>query len=92
METRNRKVPHPCVVDINQEGYLGSKESQPHTSPHSLGFQCQKDKFPLTSGCKNQWGLGQRKKLQDSQVSPLEGPTMDLGLTQTHSLSAPALA
>ena len=28
-------VLHSRVVDKNQEGYLGSEESQPHTRPHS---------------------------------------------------------
>ena len=52
-------VPHPHVVGKNWEGYPGSKRSQPHTRPSSPGFQCQED--PITSGCKNQWGLRMRK-------------------------------
>ena len=39
-------VPYPYVVDKNQEGYLRSKESKPHTRPPSPGFQCQEDKSP----------------------------------------------
>ena len=31
--------------------------------------------IPITSGCKNQWGLGQQKKLHDSPEAPLKGPT-----------------
>ena len=35
---------------------------------------------PKTSGCKNQWGLEQWRKLWESQAFPLKGPTTDLGL------------
>ena len=40
-----RRVSHSCVVDKNQEGYLGSKgylgseQSQPQARPHSPEFQ-----------------------------------------------------
>ena len=40
------EVPNPDAVDKNQEGYLGSKGSQPHTRPPTPGFQCQEDKSP----------------------------------------------
>ena len=36
------------------------------------------------SSCKNQWGLGQQKKLQDSQETPLKGLTKVSGLMQTY--------
>ena len=49
--------PIPTWIKI-WEGYLRSKEPQPHTMPPSPGFQCQENNFPQTSGCKNQWGLG----------------------------------
>ena len=39
-------VPHPCVVDKNREGCLGSKASQPYTRPLNPGFQCQESKSP----------------------------------------------
>ena len=42
----------------------------------------------ITFGYQKQWGLGQWKKLQDSQESPLKWSTMDLGHIQTHSLWA----
>ena len=43
-------VLHPHVVHKNQEGYLRSKGSRPHTRLPCLGFQCQEDKsaeFPV---------------------------------------------
>ena len=43
-EVVERAVPHSCVVDKNQEGYLRSERSQPQARPHSPGFQHQKDK------------------------------------------------
>ena len=41
-----QEVPHPHVVDNNQEGYSASKRSQPHTRQPSPGFQCQIGKSP----------------------------------------------
>ena len=35
-------------------------------------------------------GVGWKKKLQESQESPLKGPKTDLALTETHSLWASA--
>ena len=75
--------PTSPVVDKNQEGYLGSARPQAQTRPPSPGFQRQEDKPPIPSGCKKQWGFGQQKKLQHSQETPLKGPAMDSGLTQT---------
>ena len=46
MEMWNGCFSLPHVVDKNQEGYLGSEGSQPHTIPPSPGFQCQEDKSP----------------------------------------------
>ena len=37
-------VPHSHMVDKNQEGYLGSEQSQPQARPHNPEFQCQEDK------------------------------------------------
>ena len=34
-------VPHPHVVDKNQEGYLRGEGTETHTRPSSPGFQCQ---------------------------------------------------
>ena len=67
-------VSHSCAVDKNQEGYHGSEQSWPQARPHVQGFQCQEDKAP-TSGYKNQWRLGQWKKLPISQESLFKGPT-----------------
>ena len=38
--------PHPCVVNKNQEGYLGSQRSQPKSRLHSPVFQHWEDKSP----------------------------------------------
>ena len=83
-------VPHPRVVDKNQEGYLRSERSQPHIRPRSPGFQCQEDKSPQLLALKISGGWGSGRNC-NSQLSPLKGPTMDFGHTQTHSLWAPAL-
>ena len=56
-----RTVPHLRVVDKNQEGYLGSEQSQPQPKPQSPGFQHWKKKKTITSGYKNLWGLGQQR-------------------------------
>ena len=42
----DRLVPHPRVVDKNQERYVRSEGSQPHTRPSSPGVQCQEEKSP----------------------------------------------
>ena len=39
-----KAVPHLCVVDKNQEGYLGSEQSQTQERLHSPGFQHQGNK------------------------------------------------
>ena len=39
-------IPHSCEVDKNQEGYLGSKRSQPQARLYSTGFRYQGDKSP----------------------------------------------
>ena len=39
-------VPHSCVVDNNQEGYLRSEKSQPQARPNSPSFQLWEDKSP----------------------------------------------
>ena len=86
-------VSHSGVVDKNPRG-CGSN-TQEQRIPAS--DQTTQPRVPMpgrsasiTSGYKIQWGLGQWKKLWDSQESPLKGPTADLGLTQTHSLWASA--
>ena len=42
-QSHGQEVPHPRVMDKNQEGYLSSKVSQAYTRQPSLGFQCQED-------------------------------------------------
>ena len=39
-------VPHSHVVNKNQEGHLGSEQSQSQARPHSPGFQHWEDKPP----------------------------------------------
>ena len=43
---------HVWWIKISEE-YLGSEESQSHTRPLSLGFQCQEDKSPQFLAAKN---------------------------------------
>ena len=53
-------VLHPCVVDKNQERYLGSEGSCAHTRPPSPGFQCKEDKSLQLLAVKDtgSWGGG----------------------------------
>ena len=45
-------APQSHVVDKNQEGHLGSQQSQSQARPHSPGFQKQEDKPPLPLAVK----------------------------------------
>ena len=66
--------PHSRVVDKNWEGFRGSSEPSPR--PHRTAQGSSAGKInPYNSGCKDQWGLGQWKKLPDFQVTPLKGTT-----------------
>ena len=69
-----------------REGYLESEGF--HARPPR---QCSSTRkiSPITSGCKNQQGLSQWKKLLDFQIVPLKKLTHEV--IQTHSLWAPAL-
>ena len=90
-------VPHPHMVVKNLEGYVGcrcisweARGSQPHTRPTVKGSSSGKIKphnFWLwkTSRTIAEWDRG----LLKSQAVPLKGPAQRL--TQTHTLSAPAL-
>ena len=67
-------VPHSHVVGGSGEGYLGSKvivaagqTAQPRVSV--LGRL-----IPLTSVCKNKWGLGWGKELPGFQETRFRGP------------------
>ena len=53
-------VSHPRVVDKNLGGISRDQGvTASHQAPQP-GFQCQEDKSPTTSGCKNQQGLSWR--------------------------------
>ena len=54
-------VPHPCVVDKNWEGYLGSKRYQPQARSHSPAFQLWEDKSPYLLVIKTSGGWGSRR-------------------------------
>ena len=65
---QNGLISHPCVVNKNSGGM---SQEQGVTAPQldpSPGFQCQEDKSPPTSGCKNQRALSQWKKLLKPQA------------------------
>ena len=81
-------VPHPCAVDKNWEGYFGSEGSQPHARPPAQGSSARKIS-PHNFWLWKPVGQSQWKKLLDSQAVLYKRPTH--GLTQTHSLWAPAL-
>ena len=51
--------PTSHLVDKNQKGYLGSKQSQPQARPQSPGSQLQEDKSPQLLAVKISVGLGQ---------------------------------
>ena len=57
-EMQNGLVPHPHEPNKNQEGYLRSKWSQPHTRPFSPEFQCQEDESPQLLAVKTSGDLG----------------------------------
>ena len=59
-QTQNKLLSYPCVVDKNSEGYLRSKQAQPHTRSRSPGFQCQEDKSPqlLATKISRDWVSG----------------------------------
>ena len=76
-EMQNRWVPHPCMVDKNQEGYLRNKGSQPHTCSPSPGFHARKRSL-YNFWLKNQWDWSWWKKLLDSLAVPLKGPIWNI--------------
>ena len=75
MEARNGWS-HTHVLWMKIERVTSGEGSQPHTRPHSPGFQCQ-GSSAINSGFKNQWGLGHQKEWGGSGESPLKGPAMD---------------
>ena len=79
----NGLVPHPRVVEKNQEGYFRSEESYPLTRLPSPGFQCwgKKSLWILAVKTSGDWVNG--RKLLDSQAVHLKGPA------QTYSDSLP---
>ena len=58
----DRAVPHSHAADKNWEGQPGSEWSQPQARLQPR-VQALGNKSLITSGCKNQWLLGQWKKL-----------------------------
>ena len=79
-------VPHPPVVDKSLEGYFRSEGSQPHIRLLSPWFQRQEDKSPYFLTVKTSGGWGGRRDCRILRSLLLKGPpTVDLGLTQTHS-------
>ena len=67
-----------CWIKIERD-MSGVRDPSPTPDYPAQGSSTRKIS-PKTSGCKNQWGLEQWRKLWDSQAFPLEGPTTDLGL------------
>ena len=68
---QNGLVPHSRVWIKIWEGYHSSKEFQPMVPMTGSSV-------PMSSGCKNQWGLSWWKKLLESQAVPLKEPTNEL--------------
>ena len=80
---------HVWWIKIGRDtSWVRDPSPRPH---HPAQSSCARKLSPPTSGCENKWGLRQRKKLWESQKTPLRGPTKDLRHMQTHSLwdSAP---
>ena len=72
---QNRLVSHPCVVDKNSRGISWEQRvPAPHQDPQPR-VPVPEREIPITSGCKNWWGLSQWEKLPESQVVPLKEPT-----------------
>ena len=61
----------------------GARDPRPRPDHPAQGFSTRKVN-PHNFWLKNQWGLEQRKKQQDSQETFLKGPAIDLGPMQTH--------
>ena len=71
-----------------QEGYLRSKESQPHTRLPQARFPVLGRYICINFGYKNQWGLSQWKKLLESQAVSLKKPTQGLTYSDSQPLSS----
>ena len=63
-------VPHSRVVNKNQDGYLGSEQSQSQGRLHSLGFQYRESKSPLLLAV----GVGTVEETARFSGTPLKGP------------------
>ena len=61
-ETWDGLVPHLCVVDKNQEGYLRSEGLKPHTSSRAQGSNARKVS-PHNFWLQNQGRLSQCRRL-----------------------------
>ena len=73
-----------------REGYLGSKESQPHNRAPSSGFQCQEVKFPELWIPKTSRDYVGGRNFWSPKQFLLKNPHMD-SPTQAHFLWAPAM-
>ena len=56
---------------------MGVRSHSPRPGPPDQGSSARKI-TPITSSCRNQWGLSQWEKLLDSQEVSLKNPHMDL--------------
>ena len=84
----NGLVTHPCVIDKNLGGISWEQGVPAHTRLPSPGFQCQEDKSPTISSCKNQQGLSWWKKLLELQAVLLEERTNRLTYSDSLPLSS----
>ena len=57
METQNRLVPNPHVVDIKQRALSGARDPNPMPD-HLPRVVVPARQVSITSGCKTQQGLG----------------------------------
>ena len=80
-----QQFPHSRVVAKNQEGYLGSEQSQPQARLCSPGFQLQEGKASRLLAVKTSGGWGSRRNCWFLRRVCLRAYTV-LEHTQTHPL------
>ena len=66
--------PTTQVVDKNQEGSLGSEQSNPQARPYHPGYQCWEDKFPKLLSVKTSGGWGGGRNCWIFRQLLLKGP------------------
>ena len=64
MQQPQRMIPHSCMVDKNQKGYVNSEWSQTQARPHSPGFQHWENKSPQVSAFETNGGWGSWRNCQ----------------------------